>query len=128
MSANRWGQRLAIVVIVAGMLYLAWWALLESIEPAYLADAAPQAPTQTTLAPEHPQAQYQAGYAAGCEVGKSDAAYGNDAGRSAWMIDGDGRLGGPTPEAYDDGWQAGYRDGRNDIWSVHPEGCLAITR
>jgi hypothetical protein len=49
------GQRLAIVVIVAGMLYLAWWALLESIEPAYLADAAPQAPTQTTLAPEHPR-------------------------------------------------------------------------
>lgn len=54
-EANRWAQRLAIVVIVAGMLYLAWWALLESIEPAYLADAAPQAPTQTTPAPEHPR-------------------------------------------------------------------------
>ena len=40
------------------------------------------------------------------------------------MIDGDGRLDGPTPEAYDDGWQAGYRDGRDDIWSVHPRAAL----
>ena len=114
------GWRLAIVVIVAGMLYLAWWALLESIEPAYLADAAPRAPTQT--APRAPQAQYQAGCGR-LKVGKSDAANGNHAGRSAWMIDRDGRLDGP-PEAYDDGWQAGYRDGRNDIWSVHPRAAL----
>jgi hypothetical protein len=49
--ANRWGQRLAIAVIVVGVAYLGWVALLASIEPAYLADAAPAPQTQTTLAP-----------------------------------------------------------------------------
>jgi hypothetical protein len=114
---------LAIVVIVVGVAYLGLWGVWQVWGPGWLADEAAGAVAAQPVTPV-PQEQYQAGYAAGCEVGKSDAAYGNHAGRSAWMIDGDGRLGGPTPEAYDDGWQAGYRDGRNDIWSVNPEGCL----
>jgi hypothetical protein len=78
---------LAIVVIVVGVAYLGLWGVWQVWGPGWLADEAAGAVAAQPVTPIA-QEQYQAGYAAGCEVGKSDAAYGNDAGRSAWMVDG----------------------------------------